>query len=826
MRTLLGSLFAAATLLAIAGTLGVIWALGHVGGGLPDHKRLLAYQPKIVTRIHAGDGRLLAEYAAERRIFVPITTVPKRLIHAVLSAEDKSFYTHPGLDAFGIARAIMTNLSNLSTDRRPVGASTITQQVAKNFLLSNEVSLIRKLKEAILAIRIEHALTKDTILELYLNEIFLGQRSYGVAAAALTYFGKSLDRLTLAEAAFLAALPKAPNNYHPERNYDAALARRNWVLGRMVEDGHISADEAAAAAAEPITLHRDDQADTVDAPYFAEEVRREIVRRYGEAALYEGGLSVRTTMDPGLQALATEGLRTALIAYDRRHGWRGPVGRLDGLADWQAALAATEPPAGTAPWQLAVVLEVGQGRADSAIGFADGARGVLPFSELTWARPWRDGQRVGRRPRRAGDVVRAGDLILVEEVASEAPGTYGLRQIPEVQGGLVAIDVHTGRVLAMRGGFSAETSVFNRATQAMRQPGSAFKPFVYLTALDEGFTPSSLVLDAPFAYDPGYGQPIWRPENYSHTFYGPTPLRVGIEKSRNVMTVRLAHSVGMDKVKATAEAFGIFDEMAPFLPMSLGAGETTVLRLTAAYAMLASGGKRIAPTLIDRVQDRTGRTIYRHVVRSCTACRQTSWSDALAVPELIDQRPQIADRRTAYQIVNIMTGVTTRGTAARLRSLGHTIAGKTGTTNEGRDAWFIGFTPDLAVGLYIGFDQPRSLGNRETGSSVAVPAFKHVMERVLAATPDKPFKTPPGVVLVRVDPKTGARVGRGQGGVLEAFLPGTVPTGRATTVLDGSVEGWGAGSVSGGAGTPSAGRPSGSGGGASSTLSFGTGGLY
>ena len=777
MGRVLLRLLALLFLLVLAGMGGLYWVLYHYGRDLPDYYRLVDYEPPTVTRVHAGDGRLLAEFASERRVFIPIEAMPKRVVHAFLSAEDKNFYDHPGIDIQGVLRAMITNVEHMHSDRRPMGASTITQPVAKNFLLTHEVSIARKVKEAILALRIEQALSKDRILELYLNEIFLGNRSYGVAAAALNYFNKSLDELSVGEAAFLAALPKAPNNYNPERQHDAAVGRRNWVVGRMVEDGYITADEAAKANQEPLEIRRRSVTEQVTAEYFSEEVRRELSKHFGDKPLYEGGLSVRTTLDPQLQEIATRALRKGLIAYDRRHGWRGPVAKVQNPEAWQHQLAVTTMPKGAEAWRLAAVLEYAaaadkkSGRGDEAvIGFASGEKSRLPVAELRWAKPAR------------------GDIVLVEALGGGAEG-FGLRQVPEVQGGLVAMDPHTGRVLAMSGGFSPTMSQFNRATQAMRQPGSAFKPFVYLTALDNGFTPSSLILDAPFEYDPGHGQPVWRPENYHQAYYGPTPLRVGIEKSRNLMTVRLADHVGMDKIKVMVEKFGIIDNFQPYLPMALGAGETTVLRMVTAYAMLDNGGKRITPTIIDRVQDRNGKTIYRHDDRACAGCSGMPWAPGLVAPELPDTREQIEDPRTAYQIVNIMTGVIQRGTAARLAALGRPLAGKTGTTNDSNDAWFVGFSPDLVVGLYVGYDQPQSLGERETGGSTAVPIFESVMAEALKGKPASPFRVPKGVRLVRVDAATGRLTEFGdKKAIWEAYLPGTEPGAEPETpVLGGGV---------------------------------------
>jgi len=814
MRKFLLRLAALLFFLALAAVGGLYWVLYHYGRDLPDYYRLADYESPTATRVQAGDGRLLAEFAAERRVFVPMSAMPKRVIHAFLAAEDKNFYDHHGIDVEGILRAAVSNVEHMHSDRRPRGASTITQQVAKNFLLTNELSVTRKVKEAILALRIEQALSKDRILELYLNEIFLGNRSYGVAAAALNYFNKSLDELTIGEVAYLAALPKAPNNYNPERQHDAALVRRNWVIGRMAEDGYISQAEAAKAVEEPLEVRHRDNTEQVTAEYYAEEVRRELIRLFGEKQLLEGGLSVRTPLDPRLQDIANRSLRAGLIAYDRRHGWRGAVAHLAGLDNWAKQLAAVAEPKGGDGWRLAVVLDT-KG-SDAAIGFADGQKGRIPFAEMKWARPARD-DGVGPEPRRPADVVKVGDVVLVDVPGGDGvgetkaasgkdapaakavpPEVFALRQIPEVQGGLVAMDPHTGRVLAISGGFSPTMSQFDRATQAMRQPGSAFKPFVYLTALDNGFTPSSLVLDAPFEYDPGFGQPIWRPENYHQRFYGPTPLRVGIEKSRNVMTVRLAQKVGMDKVKATVEKFGIVDTLQPYLPMALGAADTTVLRLTTAYAMLVNGGKRITPAIIDRVQDRNGKTIYRHDDRPCPDCNGLTWKPGLGIPEVPDNREQIEDPRVCYQIVNIMTGVVQRGTAQRLAALGRPLGGKTGTTNDSNDAWFVGFTPDLVVGLYVGFDEPQSLGDKETGGSTAVPIFEKFIVEALRDTPATPFRVPPGVRLVRVNPETGRLADPGEKKTIwEAFLPGTEPGAESEGAVLGGNVGQGGGDSAG-----------------------------
>lgn len=771
------------SLAVVGATLYVLWEYSR---GLPEYKQLAEYDPPTVTRVHAGDGRLIAEYAIERRVFVPVAAMPKSLIGAFLAAEDQNFYHHPGVDFMALARAVVTNGTNviLRRSRRPVGASTITQQVAKNFLLTNELSFERKIKEAILAFRIERAFTKDRILELYLNEIYLGYGSYGVAAAALNYFNKSLDELTVAEAAYLAALPKAPNNYHPIRRYDAAVARRNWVVGRMLEERYITPEGAEQAVNAPLTVVPRTATQIVEADFFLEEVRRELVDRFGESGLYEGGLSVRTTLDPRLQAIGDGVLRKGLMDYDRRHGWRGPVTRVPVVNNWVGYLREITPPVGSGDWRLAVVLDTTQTVAE--IGFSDSTRGRIPLRELLWARAALDDQKIGPRVRRPSDVLAAGDVVLVEPVARPRatdgkkvedypPGSFALRQIPAVSGGIVALDPHTGRVLAMSGGFDYELSEFNRATQAVRQPGSAFKPFVYLTALDAGFTPSTIILDAPFVIDQGPGLGKWKPANFTKRFYGPSPMRIGIERSRNLMTVRLAQSIGMNPIVETARRFGIVENMTPQLSMALGSGETTLLRLTTAYAMLVNGGKRITPSLIDRVQDRTGKAVFRHDSRACDGCNTIGWEGQEA-PLVPDTRAQLADPLSTYQVVSMLEGVVKRGTGRRISALGKPLAGKTGTTNESRDTWFIGFSPDLAVGIFVGFDRPRTLGPRETGSTVAAPIFKDFMEGALAEKPTVPFRIPSGIRLVRVNAASGKPASnRDRNFILEAFKVGTEP---------------------------------------------------
>ncbi|TNE32948.1 MAG: penicillin-binding protein 1A [Alphaproteobacteria bacterium] len=772
-------------LIGLIGGVGIfVWVLFYYGGDLPDFEQLANYEPPIITRVHTSDGRLMAEFAEEKRIFLPLREIPDHVKQAFISAEDKNFYTHPGIDALGIARAIHTNIRNHGK-RRPVGASTITQQVAKNFLLTNEVSYERKIKEMILSFRIERAFSKEQILELYLNEIYMGAGTYGVAAAALYYFGKTIDKVTIEEAAYLATLPKAPNNYHPTRHYDAAFERRNWVMSRMSEDGHIPPEDLPALQEKPLeTVAQENEEIYTNASYFAEEVRRHLIETYGEDTLYKGGLVVHTSLIPELQKAASQALRHGLVAYDRRHGrHREHIAKMASLENWQQQLTEIQQPVGAEDWRLAVVLDSNKNRAQ--IGFSDGKKGTIPLENVTWARERLSSFSRGPEIKSVTQVLKPGDVILTEAADDKDGKIYHYRQIPEVQGALVAIDPHTGRVLAMVGGFSYEISEFNRATQAQRQPGSAFKPVVYTTALESGYTPATLVLDAPFVLDQGAGLGKWRPSNYSHEFYGPTPLRVGIEKSRNLMTVRLAHQLGMEKIAEMSHRLGIIEDLDPVLSMALGAGETTLLRMVRGYSSFVNGGKRIYPSIIDRIQDRTGHTIAKNDARPCEGCGPLIPWNTQDVPALPDIREQILDPRHAYQIVSIMEGTVQRGTAIRLKSMNRPMAGKTGTTNEAKDTWFIGYTPDLVVGVYIGFDTPRPMGREETGSRVSVPVFKEFMETALKDKPAVPFRVPQGIRLVQINRADGTRAEAGDEHVIwEAFLHGTEPSNRPV-IFDG-----------------------------------------
>ena len=770
---LLGYVFGigAFMLLSVAVAAGIL--LSRFNADLPDYDRLAKYEPPVMTRIHAANGELVAEYARERRLYLPIQAVPDLVKAAFLSAEDKNFYEHGGVDVQGVFRAIMVNLRNQGSGKRPVGASTITQQVAKNFLLTNEVSYERKIKEALLSLRIEQAYSKDRIFELYLNEIYLGLGSYGIAAAALNYFGKPVNQLTIAEASYLAALPKAPENYNPFRDYDRAVEMRNWVIDRLVENGYIRAADGEAAKASKLEVKvRPRNSYLFASEFFAEEVRRNLIEKYGDTKLYEGGLSVRTTLDPKLQVVARQKLQQGLMRYDQARGYRGALKSIDIAGDWGKALGEVEGLADVPEFRLAVVLDPGDkeaviglqpGRLQSGALADDRETGTLPLAEMKWAK---------RGAGRVSAVLKAGDVIYVESVKDE-PGVWKLRQVPQVEGAMVAMDPYTGRVLAMVGGFSFSDSEFNRATQAYRQPGSSFKPFIYAAALDNGYTPSSVILDAPVEIKSG--NEIWRPQNYGGKFYGPSTLRLGIERSRNVMTVRLAQDMGMPLVAEYAERFGIYDDLNPVLAMALGSGETTVLRMVTAYSIIANGGRKITPTLIDRIQDRFGRNIYKHDERKCDACDAKAWKNQ-PEPELVDDREQILDPMTAYQITSMMEGVVQRGTATKVKAVGRPIAGKTGTTNDEKDAWFIGFSPDLVVGVFVGYDKPRPMGKGQTGGVLAAPIFTDFMRVALKDTPPKEFQVPPGIELIPIDARTGLRAsGSGPGVILEAFKPGTSP---------------------------------------------------
>ncbi|MBI1249974.1 MAG: PBP1A family penicillin-binding protein [Alphaproteobacteria bacterium] len=741
--------------------------------GLPDYEALREYEPPITSRVHAGDGALVAEFAREHRIFVPIEAIPDRVQSAFIAAEDQNFRSHRGVDPRGVLRATISNVSNVLRGRRLEGASTITQQVSGNMLTGRDRSLSRKVREAVLAMRIEQALDKERILELYLNQIYLGNRAYGVAAAALNYFDKSLNDLTLGEAAFLAVLPKGPANYDPRdpAKLERALGRRAYVLNQMQEQGFITAEEAQAAREEPIQVVDRLSGDRyIASAHFVEEVRRQLVEQLGEDAILSGGLSIRSTIDTRMQVLAANALRRGLEQYDRRHSWRGPVAQGDAGGDIQAQLRAAAAPPSLTGWRRAMVTSA-QGNTVQ-ITLDNGETGRLDTDDPPWA------ARAARSNR--DRALRAGSIIYVEQASGSR---YRLHQLPEIQGALVAMDPHTGRVLAMVGGYNFSEAGFNRATQARRQPGSSFKPIVYAAGLETPpttpdqpqLTPATLIEDGPLAISAGDGS-VWSPENYTREFYGPTTLRRGLEQSRNAMTARVAVELGPERVLDYGRRLGVYDDRTqPVFALALGAGETTLMRMTTAYGMFVNGGRRITPILVDRVQDRHGENIFTRDQRACDGCRG-EWRRQGA-PRLPDAREQVLNPITAYQIVSMTEGVVQRGTATALNSLNRPLGGKTGTTNDYKDAWFIGYSPDLVVGVWVGFDEPRNMGEGETGGRISVPIFRDFMGEALRGQPATPFRIPSGVRLVRVDARTGLLPGaETTDTIIEAFRPGTEPT--------------------------------------------------
>ena len=750
----------------------IVW---HFVLDLPDHEQLINYEPPMVTRVYASNGRLISEYAAEQRSFVPLESVPKIVINSFLVAEDKNFYNHIGIDFTSIIRAAKRNLNNIGG--RPEGASTITQQVAKNFFLSREVSYKRKIKEILLALRIEQILDKNRILELYLNQIYLGFRSYGIAAASLNYFNKSLNELDISEAAFLAALPKAPNNYHPIRKKKAAIGRRNWVIKRLLQERIITEQQALiATSSELITIERQ-ELKPVEAQYFLEDVRKKLVDKYGEDKLYKGGLTVKTSLDPRLQKIADNTLKYGLINYDRRHGWRGPLANID-IKDTNLKkdLSSITIPEAFPKWKASVVVHID--KLGVNIFFDDNSYGRINLKDLKWARQWRRNQYLGPPIKYPQDVLAIGDIIYVEEKNEKEDFVeygllplYNLRQFPDVNGALIALDPYTGRIFAISGGISFNKSEFNRASQAYRQPGSAFKPFVYLTALEKGFAPNSKILDAPFVIDQGADLGKWSPTNYTNKFYGLSTMRLGLEKSRNLMTIRLAQMVGMESIVDTAKRLNIVEDIDPVLSMALGAGETTLEKLTVAYATLANGGKKITPSLIDRVQNRNGETIQKHDNRLCINCKIKELDISLE-PKIVNSQEQVIEPVHAYQVVSMLEGAVLRGTGKKVSVIKKPLAGKTGTTNESNDTWFIGFSPDLVVGVYVGFDTPKSLGPRETGASVASPIFRDFMYLALEDEKGTPFRIPSKARLVKINLETGTLAKKKDKNViLEAFAP-------------------------------------------------------
>lgn len=788
----LGGIFTTLTMSIgmVALTVGaVFWMYGR---DLPSHESLAQYTPPTISRIYSGQGRLIDEFAKERRLFAPADTIPPLIKQAFISAEDKNFYEHDGYDLRGIGAAAFDAVRTRGRDVR--GASTITQQVMKNFLLSGDRKAERKIKEIILAARLEETLDKEKILELYLNEIFLGQNSYGVAAASQTYFNKTLSELAPHEAAFLASLPKAPSDYHPVRRKERLLSRRNFVLREMNENGYISDPVYAEEREMPLRSVQNGDFESFKAElpprdYFTDEIRRQLSENFGEGEFFTGGLTVRATIDNEMQPIAAQSLQLQLEQYDRGRGiWRGTKKTiapelLTSEESWREALSDLRVPRDIElenKWHPAVVLSLGDNDARIGIeGVPEDADGhFIPAKDVQWARKLKRDGTLGRKAKVASDLLEVGDVVLVRKMTADADGTFirwTLRQVPEVEGAFVAMDVDSGRVIAMQGGFSYQSSVFNRATQAKRQPGSSFKPFVYASALDSGYSPATIVVDAPIEINTPQG--IWRPKNASNRYYGPTPLRTGIEQSRNLMTIRLAQEVGMDVVGSYAERFGVYDDLRPVLANALGSQETTLYQMVSAYAMFANGGERVQPTLVDRVQDRYGRTVYRHDERICNDCQLASLTPGVA-PRVISNRERVMDEVTAYQLTSMMRGVVERGTARKTVKLGVPTAGKTGTTNDAKDVWFVGFTSNIVAGCYIGFDKPRPMGRGASGGGMCGPVFQRFMSQAVKKYGGGEFKVPEACEFIKIDRFSGARLSDGASGpnvVSECFRIGEEP---------------------------------------------------
>ena len=779
-------------LMMVALTIGAIfWMYGR---DLPSHESLAQYKPPTISRIYSGEGQIIDEFAKERRLFAPADEIPDMVKQALISAEDKNFYTHAGYDTRGMASALRDAVVSRGQNVR--GASTITQQVMKNFLLDGSRRAERKIKEIILATRIEETLTKDEILELYMNEIFLGQNSFGFAAASQTYFNKTMGELAPHEAAFLASMPKAPSQFHPVRRKERLKQRRDFVLKEMMENGYITDAVYQSEVQQPLRSVQNGDFESFKSAlpprdYFTDEIRRQLSRDFGEGEFFTGGLTVRATIDPEMQAEAADALRRGLERYDRSQGvWRGTgkkIAReqLSSEEAWRAALSDVNIARDITlenKWHPAVVLEVGSNEARVGLEGVqeDGDGHWIPAKDVQWARKRLADGKLGRKAQVAGDLLEVGDVLHVGKMTADDNGAFirwTIRQVPEVQGGFMAMDVNSGRVIAMQGGFSYQHSVFNRATQAQRQPGSSFKPFVYASALDSGYTPATIVVDAPIEINTPQG--LWRPRNASKTFYGPTPLRTGIERSRNLMTIRLAKEVGMDTVGSYAEKFGVYEkgDFLRVLANSLGSQETTLFKMVAAYAMFANGGERVEPTLVDRVQDRYGKTVYKHDERICTDCNDPAIAPTRS-PRIVSDRERVMNAVTAYQLTSMMRGVVERGTASKTVNLGVPTAGKTGTTNDAKDVWFVGFTNRIVAGCYIGYDTPRSLGQGASGGGMCGPVFNQFMKKATKKYGASKFRVPEGCQFIKIDRFSGARLSGGASGdnvVNECFREGEEP---------------------------------------------------
>ena len=736
MSKFIKNLFIVFTSFSLLLTLIILAILWNFSNNIPDYKFLKNYKPPVSSKVYSGNGDLVADFSKEKRIFVPYSSIPKKVINAFLSAEDKNFFSHPGVDAKGVLRAVINNIKNILSSRRLEGASTITQQVAKNFLLTNEVSLNRKLKEAILAFRIERALTKERILELYLNQIYLGSGAYGVAAASLEYFDKSIKDLDYAEAALLAALPKAPSRYNPYKDIKLAEFRRNLVFKNLLDNNFIQKKEYEKLIKEKIKIKKSKKIFLEDSQYYIEDVRKNIIDKLTYEKVYKQGFNINTPINLELQKFATESLRDGLIEYDKRKGWRGPLINKNFNNYWSQNLEKYRLE-NSINWKIAIVKKLNQFSAE--IQTIDRIDGFIEYSEISWTK------------KEFSELLEEGDIIYVENIEGNK---FSLKQLPKINGGIVVMDPYTGRVLALSGGFSFKNSEFNRATQALRQPGSAFKPFVYAFALENNYTPSSLILDAPLVLDQGSDLKMWKPENYGKKFYGPSTLRTGLEKSRNLMTVRIAQNLGIEKLVNFSKELGIYQNPDELLSMSLGSTETTLLKLTSAYSTFVNGGKLVEPILIDRIQDSEGNTIVNNDKRSCVNCDQISFLSN-KYPKVKDKYKKVISEQTAYQITSLLEGAIKRGTGKRLKKLELNLAGKTGTTNENTDAWFIGFTSNFVIGVYVGMDDPSPLGKFETGSKTALPIFENFIMKAVKKSDARPFKVPNGITMMVVDPITG-----------------------------------------------------------------------
>ena len=728
--------------------LSILWAFSN---NLPDYKFLKNYKPSVSSKVYSGDGELVSDFSTEKRIFIPYKAIPVIIINSFLSAEDKNFFSHPGVDAKGVMRAVINNISNIISSRRLEGASTITQQVAKNFLLTNEVSLNRKIKEAILAFRIERALSKERILELYLNQIYLGEGAYGVASASLEYFDKPISELNYEEAALLAALPKAPSRYNPYKNIELAKFRRDLVLKNLLENNYINKNNYKKFIINKIILKKRKKVFLEDTRYYVEDIRKDVLDKLGFDKVYKQGLNINTPINLNLQKIATQSLRDGLVSYDKRRGWHGAVLKAKNIDNWINELEKFKLEK-SINWELAIIKKISKFSVE--IETEKKFKGKINYENISWTK------------QEFNELLSIGDVVYVENINDNI---FALRQLPSVNGGIVVMDPFTGRVLALSGGFSFKKSEFNRATQALRQPGSAFKPFIYALALENGYTPSTLILDAPLVLEQGSDLKMWKPENYGKKFYGPSTLRMGLEKSRNLMTVRIAQDLGIKKIVNFSKQLGIYDDPRELLSISLGSAETTLLKLTSAYSSFVNGGKLIKPIMIDRIQDSEGNTIFNNEKRECINCDQLSFLSE-NYPKIEDNFPKIFSAQTAYQMTSILEGVIKNGTGKNLKSLNLDLGGKTGTTNGNTDTWFVGFTSKLVVGVYVGSDNPKPLGKYETGAKTALPIFKSFIKNAVNKEEARPFKVADNILMMVIDPITGKKaVTRSKKTIIEAY---------------------------------------------------------